>query len=74
MREAVSEAILLAKPNAGLPQSDGTDLVYDITPDIMADYAIKFAQSGVKIFGGCCGSTPDHIRAVAKALIRYKTS
>ena len=74
MREAVPEAILLAKPNAGLPQSDGTDLVYDITPDIMADYAIKFAQSGVKIFGGCCGSTPDHIRAVAKALIRNKTS
>ncbi len=70
MREAVPEAILLAKPNAGLPKSDGTDLVYDVTPDIMADYAIKFVQAGVKIFGGCCGSTPDHIRAVAKALRR----
>jgi methionine synthase I (cobalamin-dependent) len=34
----------------------------------MAEYALKFAAEGVKIFGGCCGSTPDHIRAVVKAL------
>lgn len=68
MREAMPEAVLLAKPNAGLPRTDGTELVYDVTPDIMADYALKFAKIGVKIFGGCCGSTPDHIQAVAKAL------
>jgi 5-methyltetrahydrofolate--homocysteine methyltransferase len=68
MRQAVPEAVLMAKPNAGLPHADGGDLVYDVTPEIMADYALKFAAEGVKIFGGCCGSTPDHIRAVAKAL------
>ena len=68
MRQAVPEAILMAKPNAGLPHADGSELVYDVTPDILADYAQKFAAEGVKIFGGCCGSTPDHIRAVAGIL------
>lgn len=68
MRQAVPEAVLLAKPNAGLPQADGTDVVYDVTPEIMADYAQQFVEAGVKIFGGCCGSTPDHIQGIAKAL------
>jgi len=70
MRQAVPEAVLMAKPNAGLPHAGGTDLVYDVTPEIMADYALKFAAEGVKIFGGCCGSSPEHIRAVVKALRR----
>jgi len=68
MREAVSDATLMAKPNAGLPHSAGGELVYDVTPEIMADYARRFAALGVKVFGGCCGSTPAHIRAVAVAL------
>jgi len=68
MRQAVPEAVLMAKPNAGLPHADGPDLVFDVTPEIMAEYALKFAAEGVKIFGGCCGSTPEHIRAVANAL------
>jgi len=68
MRQAVPEAVLMAKPNAGLPHADGADLVYDVTPEIMAEYAHKFAAEGVKIFGGCCGSTPEHIRAVVNAL------
>jgi 5-methyltetrahydrofolate--homocysteine methyltransferase len=68
MRQAVPEAILLAKPNAGLPQTDGTNLVYDVTPEIMVEYALKFVEAGVKIFGGCCGSTPEHIKAVSIAL------
>lgn len=69
MRAAVPEAVLMAKPNAGLPHTEGGDLVYDVTPEVMADYARRFvAEAGVKIFGGCCGSTPEHIRAVAEAL------
>jgi 5-methyltetrahydrofolate--homocysteine methyltransferase len=69
MRAAVPEAVLMAKPNAGLPHVGGGELVYEVTPDIMADYARQFvAEAGVKIFGGCCGSTPEHIRAVAAAL------
>jgi 5-methyltetrahydrofolate--homocysteine methyltransferase len=68
MRAAVPEAVLMAKPNAGLPQASGGDLVYDVTPEIMAEYAHKFAAQKVKIFGGCCGSAPEHIRAIAEAL------
>lgn len=68
MRQAVPEATLMAKPNAGLPHRDAEDTVFDITPDIMADYAVKFVEGGVKIFGGCCGSTPEHIKAVADVL------
>jgi len=69
MRQAVPEATLMAKPNAGLPHVEGeNELVYDVTPEAMADYALKFSAERVKIFGGCCGSTPAHIRAVAAAL------
>lgn len=68
MRQALPKATLMAKPNAGLPHTAGGELVYDVTPEMMADYARRFAEFGVKIFGGCCGSTPEHIRAVAVAL------
>jgi len=69
MREAVPDAVLMAKPNAGLPHVEGGDLVYDVTPDVMAEYARRFVEeAGVKIFGGCCGSTPEHIAAIAAAL------
>jgi 5-methyltetrahydrofolate--homocysteine methyltransferase len=68
MRQAVPAATLMAKPNAGLPHLEGGESVFDVTPEIMADYARQFADLDVKIFGGCCGSTPDHIRAVAQAL------
>ena len=68
MRQAVPEAVLLAKPNAGLPHTDGTDVVYDVTPEMVGEYAHRFAEEGVKIFGVCCGGTPDHIRAIVKAL------
>jgi methionine synthase I (cobalamin-dependent) len=68
MREALPEATLMAKPNAGLPRMEGVESVYDVTPETMADYAQKFAAFGVKIFGGCCGSNPDHIKAVSQTL------
>ena len=69
MREAVPDAMLMAKPNAGLPHVEGGDLVYDVTPDVMAEYALRFVEeAGVKILGGCCGSTPEHIAAIAAAL------
>jgi methionine synthase I (cobalamin-dependent) len=76
MHSSVPEAVLLAKPNAGLPGlaekgqagPSSSEVIYHITPQIMAEYAVRFAESGVKIFGGCCGSTPDHIREAAKVL------
>lgn len=68
MREALPEAALMAKPNAGLPRMDGMQAVYDLTPEVMADYALKFAALDIKVFGGCCGSTSEHIHAAAQAL------
>ena len=69
MRAVAPDATLMAKPNAGLPHAEGGDLVYDVTPEIMAEYAQRFVkEAGVRIFGGCCGSTPDHIRAVVASL------
>ncbi len=68
MKAAVGEATLIAKPNAGLPQVQGGNTVYDVTPEAMANYALKFASIGAKIIGGCCGSTPAHIQAMSSAL------
>lgn len=68
MRAELPDAVLLAKPNAGLPHREDGEFVYDVTPDIMAEYALKFAEQRVSIFGGCCGSNPAHIRAAADAL------
>jgi len=67
MREATS-GILIAQPNAGLPRLVEGRTVYDSTPEEMAEYAVKFARMGVNIIGACCGSTPEHIRAMADSL------
>lgn len=69
MRAVAPDATLVAKPNAGLPHTEGDTLVYDVTPEVMAHYAVRFVEeAGVRVFGGCCGSTPEHIRAIAAAL------
>lgn len=57
-----------AKPNAGVPRMEDTRPVYDVTPQQMGDFALVAVQTGAKVVGGCCGSTPAHIRAIATAL------
>jgi len=59
-----------AKPNAGVPHMDiqTEQAIYDMTPDDMANFAKKYVALGAKIVGGCCGSTPEHIAAIAKAV------
>lgn len=59
---------LIAKSNAGIPQLAGKDLVYDGTPMVMAGYAYRVQKLGARLIGGCCGNTPDHVRAMAAAL------
>jgi 5-methyltetrahydrofolate--homocysteine methyltransferase len=61
---------LWVKPNAGVPHMDiETELgVYDMTPEDMAKYAKKYVELGAKIVGGCCGNTPEHVAAIAKAV------
>jgi len=62
----VSEFYTSFHPNAGLPNEMGE---YDMTPEQMAEHVLEWAQSGfVNIVGGCCGSTPAHIRAIAAAV------
>jgi 5-methyltetrahydrofolate--homocysteine methyltransferase len=59
---------LWAKPNAGLPHTDGVTTTYDVTPAQMAEFARKYVSIGARVVGGCCGSTPEHIAAIAKAV------
>jgi methionine synthase I (cobalamin-dependent) len=58
----------MAKPNAGLPRLVDDQAVYDVAPQVMAEYALRYAELGAKIIGGCCGNTPAHIKAMAAAL------
>jgi 5-methyltetrahydrofolate--homocysteine methyltransferase len=62
----VADTLICAYPNAGLPNEFG---LYDESPEHMAGLLKEFAESGlVNIVGGCCGTTPDHIRAIAQAV------
>ncbi len=76
MREHLAEiadaadTLICAYPNAGLPNAFGQ---YDESPEMMAAQIAGFAADGlVNIVGGCCGSTPDHIRAIAEAVRTFK--
>ena len=76
MREHLAEiaeaadTFVCAYPNAGLPNAFGQ---YDESPEMMAAQIARFAADGlVNIVGGCCGSTPDHIRAIAEAVHTFK--
>lgn len=59
---------LIAQSNAGLPKWKNKEVHYDGSPEVMADYALKMRALGVNVLGACCGSTPDHIRAMREAL------
>lgn len=66
----VADTFICAYPNAGLPNEFGQ---YDETPELMAAQIDSFAREGlVNIVGGCCGSTPEHIRAIAETVAKYK--
>ena len=59
---------LSAQPNAGIPRSVDGRNIYLCSPEYMASYARKFVAAGVRLVGGCCGTTPDHIRVMKSAL------
>lgn len=59
---------LSVMPNAGFPENRGSRLAYPATPAYFGEFAQRFARSGVRLIGGCCGTTPDHIRAMRAAL------
>ena len=64
----VSGARLAAQPNAGRPRDVEGRNLYLCSPDYMATYARRFIAAGARLVGGCCGTTPDHIRQIAQAV------
>lgn len=63
-----TELAVIAKGNAGIPKFHDGHIHYDGTPDLMAQYACMARDSGARIIGGCCGTTPEHLRAMREAL------
>ena len=68
MRAVDPMAALIAKPNAGLPHEFEGEFIYSEGPTEMANHALRLRALGAGLIGGCCGSTPDHLRAIASAL------
>ena len=69
MAQALPEGVaLMAKSNAGMPRWLDGHITYDGTPEVMSNYARRMAGLGVRVIGGCCGSTPEHIAGMRKAI------
>jgi homocysteine S-methyltransferase len=66
---AVTDKKLSAQPNAGMPHTVQGRNIYLSSPEYMASYARRFIQCGARLVGGCCGTTPEHIKAI-KAAVR----
>jgi 5-methyltetrahydrofolate--homocysteine methyltransferase len=69
MHAAVPGALLVAKSNAGMPEFVDGATVYRASPELMAQSALQLRDAGARIIGGCCGTTPAHIAAMARAVI-----
>jgi len=74
MLEAVEKMVgavdryISAQPNAGIPQNIEGRNIYLVSPEYLAEYTRRFVQLGVRVVGGCCGTTPAHIKAIRDAL------
>jgi 5-methyltetrahydrofolate--homocysteine methyltransferase len=64
-RSAVPDLPLLCRPNAGTPRRVGSEIVYDLGPEAMAAGAGGLVEAGVRVLGGCCGTSPEHIARLA---------
>jgi methionine synthase I (cobalamin-dependent)/5,10-methylenetetrahydrofolate reductase len=62
---AVVSRPISAQPNAGLPRDVGDRKIYMASPEYMGNYAKRIAEAGARFVGGCCGTTPEHIKAIA---------
>jgi 5-methyltetrahydrofolate--homocysteine methyltransferase len=69
----VTRLPILIQPNAGLPQSRDGQVVYDETPETMAAQVPQLLDLGVAIVGGCCGTTPEHIKAIRRTVDAWTT-
>lgn len=73
LHQAIPDAPLWAKPNAGLPKLVDGVTSYDLGADQFAEYVLRFVDAGARVIGGCCGSTPAHIRAAVDTLAAWKS-
>jgi 5-methyltetrahydrofolate--homocysteine methyltransferase len=64
--------IMVAKSNCGIPEFKDGEIVYSGTPELMADYARLAYDCGARIIGGCCGTTPAHLKAMRQSLESYE--
>ncbi|MCZ6470623.1 MAG: betaine--homocysteine S-methyltransferase [Gammaproteobacteria bacterium] len=62
------DPVIIAKANCGIPKFVEGKIVYTGTPEIMANYAVMVRDAGARIIGGCCGTSPVHVRAMRQAL------
>lgn len=67
---AAGDVPVWVKPNAGVPKIVGAEVVYEAGPDMLAEHVARYVEQGARIVGGCCGSTPAHVAAIARALGR----
>src|SRR5215813_8015146 len=68
---ALTDRKLSAQPNAGLPRDVGGRQIYMCSPEYMAEYSRRIVQAGASFVGGCCGSTPAHIKMIADAIRQF---
>lgn len=68
----ISSIPIMAQPNAGLPQIENGQTVYNVSPTQFGEQCEKMARLGVSVLGGCCGTTPEHIRALTEKCGVYK--
>ena len=70
LRKTDKKTPVLVHANAGLPQNRNGSIVFPETPDMMADMTPRLVEAGANIIGGCCGTTPEHIAAIVRAVRR----
>ena len=68
LKAAAGTAPAILQPNAGAPKNTPDGIRYDATPEEMAAAALRLREAGISIIGGCCGTTPAHLAAMARAL------
>jgi len=68
MKLAVPDGMFWIKPNAGWPEQVGGRIMYPADAEYFGDYALSFREAGARVVGGCCGTTPQHIAVMKKAL------
>lgn len=69
----VSGLPLIAQPNAGIPYLKDGKTIFPASPSDMAEYVPKLLDAGVRVIGGCCGTTPEHIKMMAERVTVYKS-